>query len=1792
MKSIKNLILNKKVVAILLLLITVLTNISPVFAASGSGQWAGGQYGSKIFTTDSSNSGNGVLIRRLINNKTGEKYTVFCAEHGVPFETGTIYDGQYYTPTDSRVKQACKIAYFGWYKANGGYVVDGGILDDSWAYEVRLSYVFTQQYIWETLGQSNATFIDSNIQNRYINFKNDINNQINNMQKRPSFDATTVTIEAGETKVLTDTNGVLADYSSIDNSKDNVRFQHNKGENTLTITVSENCEVENLNISDNTFQSWGLVKEESKDQDTTVYFSFRNGVQNQLMALHYNDPVPMAMSLKINLTGRLELTKLDTEDNLIDGSVFNITGPNNYNQDVTVTNGKIVVEKLKRGTYYIKEKTAPTGYLLNTQTYQVEITPNQTSKQTVPNTEPTGKILVYKVSENNDKIGGAVFRVTAAERITNKAGSKTFYNEGQEVATITTASGTGVAQIDNLPLGKYYVKEISAPEGYLLNQNTYTANLVYKNQNTPVVELKIEGVKDTEPTGKIVLYKVSENNDKIGGAVFKVTAAEKITNKAGSKTFYTKGQEVATITTASGTGIAQIDNLPLGKYNVKEIQAPNGYLLNENKYTANLVYKNDTTPVIEIQIKGVVDEEPRGTISIIKRDSKTGSIAQGDATLKNAVYKVYAKEDIYNVAKSKKWYSKGDLVATRNTDEKGVCQDITELPLGKYIVKEENPPIGYLIDKKEYEVNLKYKDQYTKIITGNANSTDKVKEMRIHIFKSGIDVNSGETPGLAGAVFTIKLNSAVQRAYDKGYTYAEVWSGIDEYGNAVTVDSKRVAEAQVIAPTYEAIETDENGDAYTQNVLPYGTFIVKETTTPKDYESATDFTFSITDDESEIQDVAKKVKDIVVNNEQLETYIKLIKKDKTSGKIVSLNNATFQIKATKDIYDRATNKILYKRGEVVTQKIGSTTYNSFTTNAKNIVVPSNSYNNKEGDPIGSVITPLRLEVGTYEITEIKIPEGFLQLDNPVAFKVEGIRNYDIDQDGDFIKEVVVKNEQPTGTLIIDKSIALREDADTSLVDTSDLSGIQFKLTAKENIIDYADGSVIYKKGQEVKTYNLDKNGNLKVEKLPMGKYELQEVKVIDGLVLNDTIYDVEFIKKDDVTKVYTVTKDIENDTTLVDFSKTDITGEKELEGAKLTVLDKDGKVVDSWTSTSKTHKTEGLVAGKSYVLREEIAPEGFVKATNIEFKVENTKEIQKVTMIDKVVDMTKKNVAGDEVEGAKMQVFDKDNNLVDEWISGKEAHKIKNLVEGEKYTLHEEAAPDGYVLATDIEFEVTLDKGTQHEEMIDKIVEMSKKNIAGDEVEGAKMQVFDKNGNLVDEWTSSKEAHKINNLKEGNTYILHEETAPEGYVLATDVEFTVTTDKETQHEVMIDKIVEMSKVDIGGDEIEGAKIQVFDKDNNLIDEWVSSKEPHIINNLVEGETYTLHEEITPDGYVKATDVEFTVTLDKETQHEKMIDKVVEMSKVDVGGNEVEGAKIQVFDKEGNIIDEWTSSKEAHKIKNLVEGETYILHEEITPNGYVKATDVEFTVTTDKETQHEVMIDKVVDVTKTDLTNGEELEGAELVVTDEDGNVIDKWTSTKEPHHITGLEEGKKYTLTEKTAPYGYEVAESIEFEVSFDKENQLVEIKDMPILKSVRVEKLDKDTKEHIKSNKFVFGIYEDEECTKLIKEAGANEFEGTALFDELRYGTYYIKEIKAPLGYKLSDQVVKVEINDKGVFADGVSLEEKDGIYSFEYYNSLLPKIQTGNETNYFLLGSLAVISLMGIVGGIMLLRKKHNEK
>ena len=1365
----------------------------------------------------------------------GQTYIAFCCQKGVKSPNGSEYtfNGDFYVQYKQNLPQYEKIAemiYFGYTMKYGL-----GLPSSDEAYRAACC---TQQYVWEYIHNNinssfdafprdswNGNFMSSG---HYANWVAEAEGYYNQYHGNTSFNGSTQSVAIGDRKVITDNNGKLSAYQSFSQSKDGVTFSHTQGSNDLVITISDNCNVENVTFNSREYGLYQLMPNGSAYNSSTMsnymYFTFTSGSVQNLIFSNYVDPSAFSVSVHVE-SGKIEIRKTNNMGNAVSDCVFGLYRNNECTDLVKKANtnneGKILIEKLKPGTYFVKEESVASGYLLDTSIQRVNVAGGQTASVTFKNNEPTGQIKIYKVSTNNDKIAGAEFEVKANEDIYNVAKTKKFYSKGQVVAKITS------------------------------------------------------------------------NSD----------------------------------------GVATLSDIPVGKYIVYETQAPKGYLLNETIFNANIQYVNSTTPVIELKIEGVVDTEPKGSIEIIKKDSETGSMAQGDATLENAVYKVFANEDIYNVAKSKKYYSKGDLVATRTMDKFGNTTPVEDLPLGKYIVKEDKASVGYLLDKTEYPVNLEYKDQHTKVIANKTTSNEDVKKMGVHIFKSGIKVNSGETPGLEGAEFTIKLNSAVERAYSQGYTYAEVWNGVDENGNKVNVDTKRVAKAQKIAPTYDVLVTDKDGNAYTQKNLPYGKYIVKETVTPKDYESASDFYFSITQDESEIKEIPQKTKHIVVNNEQLEAYIKLIKKDLKTGKVVTLTSTTFEIKAEKDIYDRATGKIIWKKGESISQKIGSTTYTSFTTNADNIVVPDSSFNSKNDDK-ATITTPLKLPVGSYEITEIKVPTGFLQLDKSVTFEIKNVKDYDTDKDGDFIKEVVVKNEQPTGTIKLDKTIALREDADTSLIDTSDLSGIEFKLSAKENIIDMADGSVIYKKGQEIKKYNLTKDGKLTITNLPMGTYEIVETKTLDGLVLNTTKYEVKFEQKDLTTKVYETKLDISNETTLVEFSKTDITGDKELIGAKLTVLDNENNIIDTWTSTEKTHKIEGLTIGKEYTLKEEIAPEGYVVATSIKFTIKDTNEIQKVNMID--------------------------------------------------------------------------------------------------------------------------------------------------------------------------KIVEMSKVDIAGDEIEGATIQVLDKDNKVVDEWVSGKEPHKIKNLVEGETYTLHEEIVADSYVKATDVEFIVT-------------------------------------------------------------------------------------TDKETQKLVMIDKLVEITKTDITNGNELEGAELEVTDEDGNTIDKWTSTKEPHKVKGLEEGKTYILKETTAPYGYEITEEIKFTVTTDKETQKIEMKDMPILKNVKVIKIDTETKEVIK-DKFIFAIYEDPECTKLIKEVKSNSEDGTALFEELRYGTYYIKEIKAPKDYELSNKIVKVEINDKGIFVDDTQVEETENTIEFTFENKKIEVPKTGVESKIKLFASAIILSLLGIT--YIIKRKQNKDK
>ena len=209
----------------------------------------------------------------------------------------------------------------------------------------------------------------------------------------------------------------------------------------------------------------------------------------------------------------------------------------------------------------------------------------------------------------------------------------------------------------------------------------------------------------------------------------------------------------------------------------------------------------------------------------------------------------------------------------------------------------------------------------------------------------------------------------------------------------------------------------------------------------------------------------------------------------------------------------------------------------------------------------------------------------------------------------------------------------------------------------------------------------------------------------------------------------------------------------------------------------------------------------------------------------------------------------------------------------------------------------------------------------------------------------------INKLNPGN-YKIKELEAPQGYEIV-DSETTVSlTGGETKDlEITNERsTTEIRKTDISGKELADAKLQVLDKNGNVIDEWTSeSDKPHIIRGLHLGETYTLREDLAPLGYILSQDVEFTVNADGSTTKVNMINELstTEIRKTDISGKELAGAKLQVLDKNGNVIDEWTSeSDKTHVIRGLHVGETYTLREEFAPSGYEKAPDKEFTINAD------------------------------------------------------------------------------------------------------------------------------------------------------------------------------------------------------------------------------------------------------
>ena len=379
---------------------------------------------------------------------------------------------------------------------------------------------------------------------------------------------------------------------------------------------------------------------------------------------------------------------------------------------------------------------------------------------------------------------------------------------------------------------------------------------------------------------------------------------------------------------------------------------------------------------------------------------------------------------------------------------------------------------------------------------------------------------------------------------------------------------------------------------------------------------------------------------------------------------------------------------------------------------------------------------------------------------------------------------------------------LKKDAETG----KPLEGVVFGLYAQEDIKNAA-GEVVVEKDALIELGTTDEEGKLVFQAdLPHGKYCIREVEHKPGYLPNDEVYSFDASYTDQTLELLAFSEEISNQPTITEFTKVDLTGGQEIEGAKMQILDQDGKVVEEWVSKKEPHVVYALEPGE-YVLHEEQAPteQGYVRAEDVKFVVEETGDVQKVKMED---DHTKVSISktditdGKEIEGAKLQVLDQDGEVVESWTTGEE-HLIEYLPVG-TYTLHEEAAVDGYIVANDVEFTVEETGEIQKVKMEDEramgqlvIVKTDADSKAA--LEGVEFVLLEKEtGKEVGRLKTGKDGKAVSELlpigtyengvfKEPITYVLKETAALNGYQKTEEeweIVFTYQNDKTPVIEVV------------------------------------------------------------------------------------------------------------------------------------------------------------------------------------------------------------------------------------------------------------------------------------------------------------------------------------------------------------------------------------------------------------------------
>ncbi|RGI35906.1 LPXTG cell wall anchor domain-containing protein [Ruminococcus sp. OM07-7] len=1641
-------------------------------------------------------------------------------------------------------------------------------------------------------------------------------------------------------------------------------------------------------------QSWSSTMKGSITKDYSAY-KITTGSDTQDLALVFGEGVTDEKYIDFKVSwieqATIEIVKKDdTVDVNLAGAVFGVYSDEACTKLITQMpatdkNGKSSVTIIKtQDTVYLKEITAPQGYVVNATATNVKLVASKISAVTVENKEQLAELTIYKeghvltgaeVSESgtvfqyeNRRQKNAVYNVYAGADIVTAYGTKV-YSKGDLVKENLTTGENGSVTLKNLHLGTYVVKEAKAPDNFYNGNEEKSVTLTYAGQNKEVVFADVTFNNERQKAAVSVVKQDKDTRKPLKDGIFALYASDDIRNADG--TVVVKKRTLIEKATTGVDGTAKFTaDLPIGySYSVKEDQAPEGYVRNtEDVYTFKFSYTNDKEATVSFA-HTFSNDRVTAKINLYKVDKETGkAVPQGDATLKGAVYGLYAREDIVHPdGATGTIYKAGEQVASLTTDDKGQAS-VNGLYLGKYYVKEITPPTGYLADTEEHDLVCSYEGDMTAEVKRECTSSEQVIKQPFQIIKAA---NNGKTDAdlLSGAGFTVYLKSSLTKKADGSY----------DFDSAKPVVSGENGATEIF--------TDEKGYACSIP-LPFGSYIVRETTTPHNYKPVDDFEVNITEHHPNEPQIWR-----VLLDEEFKAKLKIVKKDDETKKSVLIAGTEFKV------YDLDNKKYV----EQVTTYPVTTTHKSYFTDSQ-----------------GYLIMPKNLKIGHYRIEEVNAPEGYTINKNYVEIAVDANTAYQMDSEsGDAIITVDYENHPVKGKLTIYKKGEMLTGFKKDFVyEERYLKGASFNVYAAENIYtpDYqkdenGNRQLIHAKDALVTTVTTGEDGKAVVDNLPLGSYYVVEKTAPEGFVLNHDRSEVAFVYADQDTPVIEqeVTVGDDRQKVAIKVEKQDAENGATVAGAVFGIYNKedikaDGKVIVKADTLLQemTSDNDGLAACTldlplgQYCVKELKAPAGFVSSDEVlnldaSYQGQDVKTVKMKTVKKNqptTVEITKSDVTtGVELEGAKLTVLDKEGNVVDQWTSVKDQpHVIKRLTVGEEYTLREEMAPYGYLKATDVKFTLEDTAEIQKVEMKDEVPtglliinkngEFLDKVTLLDYVKGSVEHLFEYvTGSLADVTfdvfaaedikaadgvsedyfkadekvgtitTDSNGIAQMGDLPAGKYYVKEVKTA-HGYVLDGEPRYVdlsyrdqdtpvITYDEKWQNVrqkvkvTVLKKEKDTERVLAGGvfglytrEDIKNAKGEVLLEKDSLIEQRVTDEKGQITFTAdlpVDGKYY-VKEIFAPDGFVTTEEVqEFTFEYAGEDQTEVSYDftfenqpTIVELTKTDLTtGKELPGAHLKVTDSNGNTVDEWTSTEESHVIKELVVGKEYTMAETKPADGYVTAESITFTVENTAEIQKHEMKDDVtkVEISKTDITGETEIPGAKLTILDKDDQVVESWTSTEEAHYIEKLPIGK-YTLREEQAPKGYLLTADVTFEVKDTGEVQKVTMKDDTAKGKVILNKTDKSSGEPLKGVEFELRDSKGKVLETLKTDAAGHaesRLYEIAIFKNGKYDTaikYYLVETKTLDGYTLdqtkhevtfayaddSTPVVEVTFNltnEKPEVPETPNTPDTPQSHE-ETKVSNAPK--TGDSTNIWLPILLLVISTGGMAG-LYISRKRKTK-